>query len=157
MLMHRIQQIRKSMNDKLYSITELAEEFDITPRAIRFYETKNLLAPQRAGATRVYNYRDRARLMLVLRGKRLGFSLEDIKEYIDLYDADRSRTEQLAHLMLVGRRRIAELEQQLEDVQTTLQELRTIENEAVETLRDKGIDPEKAVSDIKAKMVAESA
>ena len=59
------------MNDKLYSITELAEEFDITPRAIRFYETKNLLAPQRAGATRVYNYRDRARLMLVLRGKRL--------------------------------------------------------------------------------------
>ena len=78
------------MNDKLYSITELAEEFDITPRAIRFYETKCLLSPQRAGATRVYNYRDRARLMLVLRGKRLGFSLEDIKEYIDLYDAERS-------------------------------------------------------------------
>jgi DNA-binding transcriptional MerR regulator len=157
MLTHRIQQTRKNMNDKLYSITELAEEFDITPRAIRFYETKNLLAPQRAGATRVYNYRDRARLMLVLRGKRLGFSLEDIKEYIDLYDADRSRTEQLAHLMLVGRRRIEELEQQLEDVQTTLQELRTIESEAVETLRAKGIDPEKAVSDIKAKMLEESA
>jgi DNA-binding transcriptional MerR regulator len=157
MLTHRIQQTRKNMNDKLYSITELAEEFDITPRAIRFYETKNLLAPQRAGATRVYNYRDRARLMLVLRGKRLGFSLEDIKEYIDLYDADRSRTEQLAHLMLVGRRRIEELEQQLEDVQTTLQELRTIESEAVKTLREKGIDPEKAVSDIKAKMLAEGA
>lgn len=157
MVTHRIQQTRKNMNDKLYSITELAEEFDITPRAIRFYETKDLLAPQRAGATRVYNYRDRARLMLVLRGKRLGFSLEDIKEYIDLYDADRSRTEQLAHLMLVGRRRIEELEQQLEDVQTTLQELRTIENEAIDSLREKGIDPDKAVADIKAKLVAETA
>lgn len=157
MVANRIHQIRKIMNDKLYSITELAEEFDITPRAIRFYETKNLLAPQRAGATRVYNYRDRARLMLVLRGKRLGFSLEDIKEYIDLYDADRSRTEQLAHLMLVGRRRISELEQQLEDVQTTLQELRVIENEAVDTLREKGIDPEKAVLEIKAKLMGETA
>jgi DNA-binding transcriptional MerR regulator len=145
------------MTDKLYSITELAEEFDITPRAIRFYETKKLLAPQRAGATRVYNYRDRARLMLVLRGKRLGFSLEDIKEYIDLYDADRSRTEQLAHLMLVGRRRIEELEQQLEDVQTTLQELRTIESEAVGSLKEKGIDPEKAVAEIKRKLATETA
>jgi|TARA_Y100000782_G_scaffold40926_2_gene45328 DNA-binding transcriptional MerR regulator len=157
MVAHRIQQTRKIMNDKLYSITELAEEFDITPRAIRFYETKNLLSPQRAGATRVYNYRDRARLMLVLRGKRLGFSLEDIKEYIDLYDADRSRTEQLAHLMLVGRRRIEELEQQLEDVQTTLHELRVIETEARDSLLEKGIDPEKAVADIKAKLVTETA
>lgn len=157
MLPDRIQQTRKNMNDKLYSITELAEEFDITPRAIRFYETKNLLAPQRAGATRVYNYRDRARLMLVLRGKRLGFSLEDIKEYIDLYDADRSRTEQLAHLMLVGRRRIKELEQQLEDVQTTLGELRKIENEAVVALKEKGIDPEKALADIRAKLAGEEA
>jgi DNA-binding transcriptional MerR regulator len=133
------------MNEKLYSITELAEEFDITPRAIRFYETKGLLAPQRAGATRVYNYRDRARLLLVLRGKRLGFSLEDIKEYIDLYDADRSRTEQLAHLMLVGRKRISELEQQLEDVKTTLGELRQIEKEAADALRARGLDPEKSV------------
>tara|TARA_R110000782_G_scaffold80503_2_gene159287 strand:- start:23 stop:460 length:438 start_codon:yes stop_codon:yes gene_type:complete len=145
------------MNDKLYSITELAEEFDITPRAIRFYETKNLLAPQRAGATRVYNYRDRARLMLVLRGKRLGFSLEDIKEYIDLYDAERSGTEQLAHLMLVGRRRISELEQQLDDVQTTLGELRKIEREAADALTQKGIDPEKALLDIQSKLAMETA
>ncbi|HCW68242.1 MULTISPECIES: MerR family transcriptional regulator [Thalassospira] len=145
------------MNDKLYSITELAEEFDITPRAIRFYETKNLLAPQRAGATRVYNYRDRARLMLVLRGKRLGFSLEDIKEYIDLYDAERSGTEQLAHLMLVGRRRISELEQQLDDVQTTLGELRKIEREAADALTQKGIDPEKALLDIRSKLAMETA
>jgi len=144
------------MNDKLYSITELAEEFDITPRAIRFYETKNLLAPQRAGATRVYNYRDRARLMLVLRGKRLGFSLEDIKEYIDLYDAERSGTEQLAHLMLVGRRRISELEQQLDDVQTTLGELRKIEREAADALTQKGIDPEKALLDIQSKLAMET-
>ena len=156
MLHHCIHSIRKTMNDKLYSITELAEEFDITPRAIRFYETKSLLSPQRAGATRVYNYRDRARLMLVLRGKRLGFSLEDIKEYIDLYDAERSGADQLAHLMLVGRRRISELEQQLEDVQTTLGELRKIESEAADALREKGIDPEKALANIKAKLMPET-
>ncbi len=142
------------MNDKLYSITELAEEFDITPRAIRFYETKGLLSPQRAGATRVYNYRDRARLVLVLRGKRLGFTLEDIKEYIDLYDADRSHSDQLAHLMLVGRKRIAELEQQLEDVQTTLGELRVIEAEASDALKARGLDPEEAVREIVRKLPA---
>ncbi|MFH1803627.1 MAG: MerR family DNA-binding transcriptional regulator [Pseudomonadota bacterium] len=141
------------MNEKLYSITELAEEFDITPRAIRFYETKGLLSPQRAGATRVYNYRDRARLVLVLRGKRLGFSLEDIKEYIDLYDADRTRSDQLAHLMLVGRKRITELEQQLDDVQTTLIELRVIEAEAADALRARGLDPERALAEISQKLL----
>lgn len=130
------------MKDQLYSIAQLAEEFDITPRAIRFYETKELLAPQRAGSTRVYNYRDRARLMLVLRGKRLGFSLEDIKEYIDLYDADHTHTEQIVHLMQVGRKRISELEQQLLDVQTTLSELRAIEKQAKDALLEKGLDPE---------------
>tara|TARA_R110002012_G_scaffold184384_2_gene350897 strand:+ start:751 stop:1191 length:441 start_codon:yes stop_codon:yes gene_type:complete len=140
------------MNDKLYSITELADEFDITPRAIRFYETKRLLSPQRAGATRVYNYRDRARLVLILRGKRLGFTLEDIKEYIDLYDADRSHAEQLAHLMLVGRKRITELEQQLDDVQTTLGELRKIESEAADALRKRGLDPEESVREISKKL-----
>ncbi|MDP2697992.1 MerR family DNA-binding transcriptional regulator [Thalassospira sp.] len=144
------------MNEKLYSITELAEEFDITPRAIRFYETKGLLSPQRAGATRVYNYRDRARLVLVLRGKRLGFSLEDIKEYIDLYDADRTRSEQLAHLMLVGRKRITELEQQLDDVQTTLAELRVIEAEAADALRARGLDPERALAEIAQKLLVEA-
>ena len=95
--------------------------------------------------------------MLVLRGKRLGFSLEDIKEYIDLYDAERSGTEQLAHLMLVGRRRISELEQQLDDVQTTLGELRKIEREAADALTQKGIDPEKALLDIQSKLAMETA
>lgn len=132
--------------DKLYSITELADAFGITPRTIRFYESKGLLAPQRAGSTRVYNYRDRARLILILRGKRLGFSLDDIKEYLDLYDADRSKTGQLAHLLQTGRRRIAELERQLEDVKTTLKELREIDAEAVATLKAHGVDPDAAIA-----------
>ncbi|MGB0957676.1 MAG: MerR family transcriptional regulator, partial [Litorivicinus sp.] len=70
--------------DRLFSINELAEQFDITARAIRFYEDKGLISPDRAGSRRVYTRRDRGRLQLILRGKRLGFSLEEIREYLDL-------------------------------------------------------------------------
>src|SRR5262245_49882696 len=75
-------------NTRLYSIGDLASEFGISTRAIRFYEAKGLLSPERVGSNRIYTKRDRARLILVLRGKRLGFSLEEIAEYLDLYDAD---------------------------------------------------------------------
>lgn len=73
---------------RLYTVTELAAELGMTARAIRFYEDKGLITPQRAGTTRVYSSRDRARMILILRGKRLGFSLGTIREYLDLYDAD---------------------------------------------------------------------
>ena len=74
--------------NRLFTITELSDELGVTPRAIRFYEAKGLLAPQRAGSNRVYTYRDRARLLIILRGKRLGFSLALVQKYLDLYDAD---------------------------------------------------------------------
>ncbi len=107
----------------LYSVTELAAELGVTPRAIRFYETKGLIKPQRAGTTRVYNHRDRGRMQLILRGKRLGFTLADIKEYLDMYDLDPSKAKQVKLLLEKVERRIGELEQQREDLETTLLEL----------------------------------
>jgi len=115
----------------LYSVTELAEELGITPRAIRFYETKGLIKPQRAGTTRVYTHRDRARMLLILRGKRLGFTLADIKEYLDMYDVDPSQTKQVQLLMEKVERRIDELEQQREDLETTLAELDEMRQECI--------------------------
>ena len=110
----------------LYSIADLAREFGISTRAIRFYESKNLIAPERLGATRVFRRRDRARLILILRGKRLGFSLRDISDYLDLYDADRGQ--QASLLAEKVEERLELLEQQLSDLQTTIAELREIRN-----------------------------
>jgi len=126
--------------DKLYSITELARDLDVTPRTIRYYEDQKLLAPQRVGTTRVYSHRDRARMILILRGKRLGFSLKDIKEYLDLYVVDTTQIEQIRVLVTKVRDRIDQLEDQLETVQTTLKELRDIERLSLDMLRQKGAD-----------------
>ena len=115
----------------LFTIGELATAFSLSPRAIRFYEDQGLLSPQRAGTTRVYTKRDRARLQLILRGKRLGFTLADIREFLDLYDSDRSKHRQMAMTLQRTRTRIAELEQQLEDITITLAELRDMEGEIV--------------------------
>ena len=116
---------------ELYTIGELSEAFGLSPRAIRLYEDQGLIKPGRAGAQRVYTRRDRARLRLILRGKRLGFTLADIKRLLDLYDADRTQTRQLAATLERVRARISELEQQLDDLQVTLAELRDIEAEIV--------------------------
>ncbi|MDO8418588.1 MAG: MerR family DNA-binding transcriptional regulator [Rubrivivax sp.] len=106
-----------------YTITELALEFDITPRAIRFYEDMGLLAPQRAGRNRVYTQRDRTRLKLTLRGKRLGLSLQEIKPLVDMYDSPADTTQQLqAFLKVLGEHRRL-LEQQREDIDITLAEI----------------------------------
>lgn len=117
------------MND-LFSVNQLAEELRVTPRAIRFYEVKGLIHPRRAGTTRVFDRRDRARLMLVLRGKRLGFSLAEIREFLDLYDADRTQRAQARMLLEGVRKRMADLEQQKRDLDQTLKELRAVEREA---------------------------
>ena len=119
----------------LFSITELADELGVTPRAIRFYEAKGLLEPQRAGATRVYSHRDRGRLQIILRGKRLGFSLALVQKYLDLYDADPTHKVQLEHLLAGARQRIAELEAQRQDLELTIEELREIEELTLEALR----------------------
>jgi DNA-binding transcriptional MerR regulator len=116
---------------ELLTIGELATAFALSPRAIRFYEDQGLLAPERAGTQRVYSKRDRARLQLILRGKRLGFSLADIREFLDLYDADSTKRQQMAMTLGRTRARIAELEQQLEDITVTLAELRDMEGDIV--------------------------
>ena len=82
-----------------YGIAELAREFDVTTRTVRFYEDKGLLAPLREGQRRVYAPRDRVRLRLIMRGKRLGFSLDEIRQLIDLYDVDPSEVMQLRHFL----------------------------------------------------------
>ncbi|OAM76834.1 MerR family transcriptional regulator [Devosia elaeis] len=116
----------------LFAIADLAREFGISTRAIRFYESKGLLAPERVGATRIFRRRDRARLILILRGKRLGFSLRDISDYLSLYDAD--RTQQVHLLAEKVDQRIALLERQRDDLETTIRELREIRKLADERL-----------------------
>lgn len=127
---------------RFYTVTELAEELGVTPRAIRFYESKGLLMPERAGSTRVYTHRDRARLLLILRGKRLGFSLAEIKEFLDLYVVDTSQTEQLRLLRKKVRERLNALEEQRRDLEASVEELKDIERVVVDTLKSKGIDPD---------------
>lgn len=123
--------------EKLYSIAELAAGLGVTTRTIRFYEDQGLISPQRAGNARIYTPRDRARMLLILRGKRLGFSLRDIKEFLDLYAADATQTEQLRLLAAKVRVRIALLEAQARAVEESLGELREIERETLEALRER--------------------
>lgn len=126
--------------DDTFTISELAAEFSITPRTIRFYEDEGLMAPGRAGTARVYSRPDRARLMLICRGKRLGFSLAEIKEFLDLYDTDPDQIGQMSYALKRARQRIASLERQLLDVQETLADLREIETAMAEHLKAHGAD-----------------
>jgi DNA-binding transcriptional MerR regulator len=120
--------------DRLFTVTELAAELGVTARTLRFYEDRGLIAPRRLGTTRVYTHRDRARMRLILRGKRLGFSLREIAEYLDLYDADTTHTEQLRALKLAVTSRIAQLEEQRAALDETLAELREIVRLSTQTL-----------------------
>ncbi len=126
MLSEKNKNNQKADAEGLYSITELAGELGISTRTIRFYETKKLLSPDRVGNTRVFRKRDRARLLLILRGKRLGFSLRDISEYLSLYDADETQAHQMALLRAKVNERLALLESQKQDLETTIAELKEI-------------------------------
>ncbi len=112
-----------------YTISELAKEFDITPRAIRFYEDQGLIAPQREGSRRVYTGQDRTRLKLTLRGKRLGFTLQEIKEMVDMYESPQDTVPQVERFLakLVEQRQL--LEQQREDLEITLSEIANFEQQ----------------------------
>jgi DNA-binding transcriptional MerR regulator len=115
-----------------YTITELAREFDITPRAIRFYEDQGLLSPKREGAggrTRVYSARERTRLKLTLRGKRLGLSLQEIKALVDMYESPKDTTPQLKRFLTVLAQHRETLERQREDLEVTLAEIAAHEDE----------------------------
>ena len=120
----------------MLTITELAREAGVTARAIRFYESKGLLTPRRAGTTRIYTHRERGRLQLILRGKRLGFSLTDIGEYLDLYDADPSQHDQIVLLLDKVNNRIGELESQKADIDDTLKELSGVRAQALAAMDD---------------------
>lgn len=110
-----------------YSIGDLSREFDITPRAIRFYEDHGLLAPKRDGQRRIYSARDRTRLKLTLRGKRLGFSLSEVRELIDMYEPGRDERPQLERFLAVLESHKASLEQQRGDIEAQLSEISAFE------------------------------
>ncbi|QBG37633.1 MerR family DNA-binding transcriptional regulator [Litorilituus sediminis] len=110
-----------------YSIGDLSKEFDITTRSIRFYEDQGLLHPSRKGQTRIYNQRDRVRLKLILRGKRLGFSLAETGRLFELYDADKTSATQLSTMMELIVQKKNDLNQQLEDINAVLIELNDLE------------------------------
>ncbi|MET9314900.1 MerR family DNA-binding transcriptional regulator [Kribbella sp. NPDC003505] len=115
------------MPAETWSIAELAAEYDVTLRTIRFYEDRGLLTPERRGTTRVYHPRDRVRLALILRGKRLGFSLDEIAKIVDMYDAEPGEEGQLVYLLDQITHRRTELEQRRRDIEETLQDLAEVE------------------------------
>ena len=119
----------------LYSIGDLASEFGISTRAIRFYESKGLIAPERVGSNRIYKKRDRARLILILRGKRLGFRLEEIAEYLNLYDADPNQIAQTRLLLHKVETSIAELDGKQRDIEAALSDLGDIRTQCIELLK----------------------
>ena len=123
-----------SPRERLFTVTGLASELGVTARTLRFYEDRGLISPQRLGPNRVYSPRDRARMILILRGKQLGFSLKEIAEYLDLYDVDPSGTEQLRTLQRAVAQRIGQLEQQLAALTETLAELRDLAAQTAQQL-----------------------
>lgn len=119
----------------MYSISELAKEFALTTRAIRFYEDCGLLSPQRKGSSRIYGERERVRIKLILRGKRLGLSLAEIGELLDLYEVARNERAQLSKFLLILAERRARLLQQKEDIDATLAEIDGVERECRRRLK----------------------
>ncbi len=118
-----------------FSISDLAREFDITPRAIRFYEDQGLISPRREGQRRVYTPRDKTRLKLTLRGKRLGLSLSEIKELIDMYEPGRDERPQLERFLAVLETHKSSLLQQRADLETQLAEIHTFEKRVRKQLK----------------------
>lgn len=129
---------RDEASDEVYSIGDLAREFEVTARALRLYEEKGMLAPRRLNGLRIYSRRDRARLSLILRAKSLGSSLDDIKEYLDLYGQHgEGRKKQLEFVVDKTERAIATLEAKRVEIERSLRELRIIHEGASKQLRER--------------------
>lgn len=124
------------MSETIYSIGELSREFDITPRSIRFYEEQGLLAPERNGQNRVYKNKDRVRLKLILRGKRLGFSLSEVKTLFELYDDSSNSRAQLEAMLRMTQEKRAIMVQQLDDIKMLMNELDDVESRCREELAE---------------------
>ena len=118
-----------------FSISDLAREFDVTPRAIRFYEDQGLLAPRRVGQRRVYTPRDRTRLKLTLRGKRLGLTLSEIRDLIDMYEPGRDERPQLERFLAALEAHRSALERQREDIEAQLSEITAFEKRVRKQLK----------------------
>lgn len=110
---------------EIMTISQMCNSFDVTPRALRFYEDKELLAPIRRGTQRLYGHRDRARLRLILRGKRFGFSLEDIRQLLEMYDRDGSNVAQLTRTLALARDRLTQMQAQRAELDIAIGELQT--------------------------------
>ncbi|WP_136683621.1 MerR family transcriptional regulator [Falsirhodobacter xinxiangensis] len=121
------------MTDRLMTIREMCAEFSVTPRTLRFYESKELIFPIRDGTRRLFTRRDRARLKLILRGKRFGFSLEDIRQLLDLYDRDQGAA-QIARTYDLARQRLAAMEAQRAELDEAITELRQQLEQGAQTL-----------------------
>ncbi len=118
----------------LYTVPQLSKDLGITERAIRFYESKGLVKPSRAGNTRVFNYKDRARLLIIMRAKKLGFSLKDIKTYLDLYDVDPTQKKQSKNALKSITQRLSQLEDQKKQILLTIKELKSLKNDIENSL-----------------------
>jgi DNA-binding transcriptional MerR regulator len=116
-------------------IQEVATALGVTPRTLRFYEDNGLISPQRVGSTRVYSRRDVGRMQLVLRGKKLGFTIREIREFLDLYDSDPGHREQMEHLVVRVQERLDSLTKQKAAIEETIEELDQIVHEAQARLR----------------------
>ncbi len=112
------------MSEETMTIRQMCDAFDVTPRTLRFYESKELLSPRRLGNRRLFTRRDRARLKLILRGKRFGFSLEEIRQMLDLYDTDGGEKAQLERARAAAEARLADMERQREELTATIAELK---------------------------------
>ncbi len=124
-----------TQNEQLFTVTQLGAELGVTVRTLHFYEAQGLITPRRAGNTRVYSQRDRARMILILRGKKLGFSIREIKEYLELYDMDPTHEQQIRALLKSVKTRIHKLADQQAALTQTLAELQEIERQAVAALQ----------------------
>ena len=118
----------------LYTVPQLSKDLSITERAIRFYESKGLVKPSRAGNTRIFNYKDRARLLIIMRAKKLGFSLKDIKTYLDLYDVDPTQKKQSKNALKSVAQRLSQLEDQKKQILLTIKELKSLKNDIENSL-----------------------
>jgi DNA-binding transcriptional MerR regulator len=125
---------------RIYSIAELAREFAITARTIRFYEDEGLIKPKRQGLTRLYSAGDRTRLGWILRGKRLGFSLAEIKELLDLYQVDRTGVQQLRELQRRSRLHIEDLQRRRSDLDAHIREFEEVETQVAAELKKRGAE-----------------
>ncbi|ABZ77450.1 transcriptional regulator, MerR family [Shewanella halifaxensis HAW-EB4] len=128
--------VEKPLSQTTYSISDLSKEFDITTRSIRFYEDQGLLKPKRRGQTRVYSLKDRVRLKLILRGKRLGFSLAETRRLFELYDADKNSSGQLHTMLELVEEKKVSLQQQMDDIKVVLMELNSAEQQCLEALEN---------------------